>query len=1044
MTVFCCLFLVTGLFATDTDTPLPEGNGVEGVLQAGKKQISGTVVDETGEPVIGANIVEKGTINGTITDASGSFSLNVPASAVLKVSFIGYAEQEVNVGSNSRLQITLVEDSRLIDEVVVIGYGSQKRTSITGAVSSMKAEAVENIPVSNLSNALAGRISGVYVNQASGMPGYSAGIRVRAVNTWKSSGGAPLYVIDGTVTDKSAFDGLDYSEVESITVLKDAASGAVYGARAANGVILVTTKTGKSGKFRLDYNYTYSFDEPAKLPEYATSGDAIRFSNMLRAASGAEPFADDEEVAYYTANDPGKAFFDEVYQNAVLQKHSLSGSGGTDKVRYFLGASYFDQTGFIETLGYRKYNVRSNVDVNFTDDLSGSFKFSFNEGEIQRFAFQEDNSGTFDSQDTGGTLIGRLRYWQCFARPTTTDGHFINTGWIGNSTAFIKEGGTNRTAINNTDFQIGLKYKIPKIDGLSVSGDFNRHIQQSTNKHYEVKPILYDVVKKGSHGLIYTDEIIGSRQSSYPSTQYLGQRQINKKSYQLNFALNYEKTFGEHNVSAFAGYEQSEGFDNTFYGVREQFPLYLNDQFWATSSARSDSYVGGDEYESGRASWIGRLSYQYADKYFLNATVRRDGSMLFAPDYRWGTFPSVSLGWVLSNEGFMQKPFLDFLKLRASWGLAGNDVVGGWAWAEKYQPNGSFMIGTSMLPRVAYGGIVNEQLTWEKTSEYNVGFDSRFLGGVILNMEYYYRHNYDILDSRIASLAASFGGSMPPMNYGKVDAHGIELELGYSGQSKDFSYEIKGNFTYAVNRVIERDVAENVRDVNDPNGRSTDYVAILVSKGILRTQADLDALPADYTIYGKKPILGQLNFEDVSGLTPGVPDGKIDDYDRQVIQGKHYNAPYVYGLNLTGEWKGFGIDVFFQGALGVSKMYNDGDFARRVTTGIRPPVFRLDSWTPDNINAKYPQAVDWEYTADHKESTFWLENGNYVKLQYLSLYYSLPKELLQKAKIANVKFMMAGNNLLTFSPFKYYDPAVSEIRGYPTMRTITLGANITF
>jgi len=1006
-------------------------------------KISGKVTDQAGMSLPGVSVTIKGTTNGTITGTDGRYQLaSVPSDGVLVFSFVGMKTQEVPVGKQAQVNIVLLEETYGIEEIVAIGYGTQKKSSITGAIASMPAEDVENIPVPNLSNALAGRISGVYVNQASGLPGYAASIRVRSVNTWKDTGNDPLYVIDGVISDKSSFDALDYSEVESITVLKDAASGAIYGARAANGVILVTTKTGEAGKFKLDYNYSYSFDRPSQLPDYMNMANAVKFNNMAYAASGQPPFADEEEVAYYNENDPAKDYYDKAYNDAVLQKHSLTGTGGTDKVRYFVGASYFDQTGFIETTGFKKFNIRSNLDIKFTEDLSGTFKFSYNEGETSRFSYQEDNVSTFDTNPEGGFLIGRLLYYLAFTRPMTTDGHFINPGWIGNPLAFIKEGGTNKTTNNNTDFQIGLKYKVPKIDGLSVSGNFSRNLSVSSNKHYEVKPTVYDVVRLGTHGLIYTDEIIGSRKTSYPSKEYLGQRQITNKSYQLNFSVNYEKTFDKHNINAVAVYEQSEGIDNTFYGVRENFPLLQRDQFWATGSSRDDSYVDGSDYEYGRASYIGRLSYQYDEKYFLNATIRRDGSMLFAPGYRWGNFPSVALGWVLSNENFMKEGFFDYLKLRATWGLAGNDAVGGWEWAESFKTNGSYMMGTSMVPRVVYNGIVNGKLTWEKTSEFNIGLDSRILDGLIFNLEYYHRHNYDILDSRIVSLPASFGGSMPPVNYGIVNAEGVEFELGYSGKAGEVNYGVKANLTYAVNKVKEKDVAENVRDVNNPIGRSTDYVACLVSKGIMRTQADIDALPDGYTIYGKQPALGAINFEDVSGLEPGKPDGKIDDYDRQVMKGKHYLPPYTYGLNLTADWKGFGVDIFFQGALGVYKMYNDG-YGRRFHQGVRPPQFWVDSWTPDNIDAKYPQAVTWDYTMDHLESTFWLKKGNYLRLQYANLNYSLPKHVVQAIRLDNVKFLLTGTNLFTISPFDYYDPTLSEIRGYPTMRTITLGVNVT-
>jgi hypothetical protein len=415
--------------------------------------------------------------------------------------------------------------------------------------------------------------------------------------------------------------------------------------------------------------------------------------------------------------------------------------------------------------------------------------------------------------------------------------------------------------------------------------------------------------------------------------------------------------------------------------------------------------------------------------------------MRFGPDYRWGLFPSVQAGWVISKEGFFNTEVIDFLKLRTSLGLTGNDAVGGWAWSESYSTVGSYLF-SALEPQVRYGGIVNRVLTWEKTRDWNIGFDSRFLGGYFLNLEYYNRHNYDILDSRIASLPRSFGGSMPPENYGIVDAHGLELELGYRGSIKEVNYGIQGNFSYATNIVKLRDVAENARDADNPNGRSTDYVKMLVASGMIRTQADLDALPEGYTIYGKKPALGVINFEDVSGLN-GVPDGKIDDYDIQFVKGKHTMAPYTFGLNLTADWKGLGIDVLFQGVAGVSKLYDDG-YSRRFFTGARPPAFWNDSWTPDNVNAAYPQAVTWDYSNDHLASTFWLKNGNYLRLQQVSLKYSLPKNLIKKARIADATFLLSGTNLFTLTKFDYYDPTGESMRSYPTMKTYTLGVNLSF
>lgn len=1003
--------------------------------------IKGTIIDENGNILPGATIAVKGTDKRTIADDMGEFSIEANTGEVLQISFIGFESQEIVVGGQTSISITLKVAGAGLNEVVVVGYGTQKKASVTGAIATIKSDEVKNIPVPNLSSALAGRLSGVYVNQRSGAPGYAPAIRVRSVNTWKSTGNDPLYVIDGVISDKRLFDALDYTEVENVTVLKDAASGAVYGARAANGVILVTTKRGTSGKVQLNYSYSYSVDKPSQIPEYVDAKDMVRLNNHARTYRGIAPMYDDEEVAFFNQNDPAKAWYTLAYIDPVLQRHTVSATGGSDKVKYFLGGTYFDQSAFIKNANFNKYNFRSNLDVNFTKNLSGIFNVSYNQGTRKRFAMQEDLVG-FDVNPEFGNLWGRLLYYLPNVPPKTSDGKFINPGWIGNPLAFVEEGGTNTRVERNVALLLGLNYKIPFVEGLSVSGKYSPNYVATTMKLHELKTTLYDVVRKGTNGAIYTDEIVGSIKSAYPNKERLAKIQEATNNYQLNFSANYQKKFGKHDIDAVLVYEQSEGDYDYFYGVRENFPLVQNDQFWATSAARADGYVNGTEREFGRASFIGRVVYGYDDRYFLNATARRDGSMLFAPDYRWGTFPSVSGSWVMSNENFFQVKNIDFLKIRGSWGVAGNDAVGGWKWAESYGVTGNYVFGTTPMPTVSFNGIVNSKLTWEKTREVNIGLDTRLFSGFSFSAEYFKRHNYDILDSRIASFPNSFGGSMPPENYGIVDAHGYELELGYNGAAGQFGYGIRGNFSYATNKVKLRDVAQNAQDVDNPNGRPTDYMRMLVATDIIRTQKDLDDLPAGYTIYGKPPELGAINFEDVNGQN-GVPDGKIDDYDRQVLKGKHSMNPYTFGLNLNARWKGFAAEIFFQGIAGVSKLYDDG-YGRRFFDGARPPTFWLDSWSPDNIDAKYPQPVTWDYTMDHLPSTFWLKNGSFLRLQYVNLSYALPKSICQKISLSGLNFFVSGTNLLTFSEYKYHDPAVSGMNAYPTMKTFTFGANVSF
>lgn len=1003
--------------------------------------IKGVVTDDKGNVLPGATIAVKGTDKRVVANDAGEYTIQANTGDRLEISFIGFETQEIVVATQTNISITLKVAGSGLNEVVVVGYGTQKKSSVTGAIATIKSDEVKNIPVPNLSSALAGRLSGVYVNQNSGAPGYAPSIRVRSVNTWKSTGNDPLYVIDGVISEKRQFDAMDYTEVENVTVLKDAASGAVYGARAANGVILVTTKRGAAGKVQLNYSYSYSFDKPSQIPEYVGAADMVRLNNYARTNRGIAPMYDEEEVAFFNQNDPAKAWYTLAYKDPELQRHTVSASGGSEKVKYFLGGTFFDQSAFIKNADFKKYNFRSNLDVNFTKNLSGIFNVSYNQGTKTRFAMQEDLVG-FDVNPAFGALWGRLLYYLPNVPPKTSDGKFINPGWIGNPLAFVEEGGTNTRVERNVALLLGLNYKIPFVEGLSVSGKYSPNYVATTMKLHELKTTLYDVVRKGTNGAIYTDEIVGSIKSAYPNKERLAKIQEATNNYQLNFSANYVRKFGKHDVDAVLVYEQSEGKYDYFYGVRENFPLVQNDQFWATSAARNDGYVNGTEREYGRASFIGRVVYSYDEKYFINATARRDGSMLFAPDYRWGTFPSVSAGWVLSKENFFRVKNIDFLKLRGSWGIAGNDAVGGWKWSESYAVTGDYVFGTTPIPRVAYNGIVNSRLTWEKTREVNVGLDARLFNGFSLSAEYFKRHNYDILDSRIASFPVSFGGSMPPENYGIVDAQGYEFELGYNGVAGQFEYGVRGNFSYATNKVKLRDVAQNAQDVDNPNGRPTDYIRMLVATDILRTQKDIDDLPAGYTIYGRQPMLGALNFEDVNGQD-GVPDGKIDDYDRQVLKGKHSMNPYTFGLNLNARWKGIGVELFFQGITGISKLYDDG-YGRRFFDGARPPSFWLDSWSPDNVNAKYPQPVTWDYTVDHLPSTFWLKDGSFLRLQYVNVSYALPKNICQRLTLSGLNFFVSGTNLVTFSKYKYHDPAVAGMNSYPTMKTFTFGANVSF
>ncbi|MGV8136610.1 MAG: TonB-dependent receptor [Mangrovibacterium sp.] len=1003
-------------------------------FQAGQEtlKIKGKVTDSSGAPLPGVTIQVKNTSKGIITSADGSYTLsNVPTDATLVFSFVGMITQEIAVAGKTSIDILMQEETLGIEEVVAIGYGIQKKTTLTGSVTTVKAGELATVPASKLSNVLAGRLSGVYVSQSTGVPGTTSDIRVRSSASWNAS--TPVYVIDGVVRDKHSFDMLDANEVEDITVLKDAASAAIYGSRSANGVILVTTKSGRVGKSTITFSTNYSFETPTsrsdKLDAY-TSG--LLNNEYWQKQTATNWFGEDELDELKKTG--GYNYLDELYQTPSSRNHTVNAEGGNEKIKYYIGGSYLDQGGFLPSLDYSKYNLRSNIDASITDDLTVGLQLSTVYGKKKTF-----NSGNTDLSD----WYGKLDHF-FFYVPIRINGNLVNPGWIGSMVGLIEEGGYNKVDEADIDAQLRVDYKIPFIKGLSVKGIYSKNIATNYTKTYYIQPTLYNYKTTGSTGKIWTDELLSVVKAPYPARESLSNTHIRSNSYQFNVQLLYARMFGKHNIDATAVFEQYDGSNIDFNLTRYDFPLLNKDQFYATSSNAEDSYGSGSESYNGRKSFIGRASYQFNEKYLFSASLRADGSMLFAPGKRWGYFPSVSVGWRLSEEEFFKERFSIFnqFKLRASLGYTGNDAVGGWQWQEAYYPSSDFYFGNSNQKAIRYGGIVNKDLTWEKSRSTNFGLDIATISNIGMSLDFWQRHTYDILGSRVLSLPTTFGGSMPSENYGKMNSYGFEIELNYHNNIGELSYEVQGNFSYATTKVKLADVAEGALDVDNPNGKTLGYTATYISTGIIRTQAELDQLPEGYTIFGAKPALGHLNYEDISGID-GQPDGKIDGYDRKIISNySQGTAPYSAGLNLNLAWKGFTLNTFFQSTFGYQKLYND-NWSRGFPLDARVYAFWNDHWTPDNVDGKYPAMQAPGEPSSSTPSTFWYENGGYIRLKNLSLGYNLPQKWLEKIKIQQTRIYINGTNLFYLSSFGWYDPEISSLASYPNMKTWNLGLSIT-
>ncbi|MBX3255142.1 MAG: TonB-dependent receptor [Chitinophagaceae bacterium] len=1012
---------------------LPEENIVAETAAPPPIDVKGKITDENGNALDGATIRIKGKNKAVQTSINGEYIISdIEENDVLIISFIGFQTQEIAVKGRNDVSIVLKIASTVLDSTVVVGYGNKKKRLFNGAVTSVKSSEIDNIPASNLTNLLAGRMSGVYVSQSTGTPGVASGIRVRSTASWNAN--EPLYVIDGVVRNKAAFDALDPNEVEEVSVLKDAGSAAIYGVRSTNGVIMATTKRGSAQKAVITYNGSVSYEKPTRINKLMDVNKAIQVFNEAYPEDIPSLRFGPDEVAYFKENG-GYNWLDYVYRDPLTHRHALSISGGTDRIKYYIGGSYYNEIGFLDQLKYNKYNLRGNIEARLHRDITVSLGLGNMYDNRERYNFSYDG-GSADLNN----LWYKLLYFH-WNTPPYIDGKPVNPGWLGNSIEMIKNGGYTRQSTQRMDALMTLNYNVHAVPGLSARVSFSKNLTNDYTKEFGKRTNLYNFKPTGSSGKIMSDTLIGTSVSGDPGREYLSNywQKINES--QFNAQASYVKSIGDHNINATVVYEQYTQQYNNLYGARYNFPIILTDQFFATSDNPSDASIGGDELETARLSYIGRLDYDYKQKYILTASVRRDGSTLFAPNKRWGWFPSVLAGWVISEESFFKSKAIDFLKVRASFGMTGSDAVGGWQWQERYVASGGFYFGDRQVKGIQHGGIVNPNLTWEKSKSYNFGANISFLNNFTFSADYWFRNTYNILGARIQSVPVSFGGSMPSENYGKVDSKGYELELGYNAAiTRSLNFFVKGNFSWAANKIKLQDVGQNVRPENNPIGRPLGTISGYLADDILRTQADVDKLPDNYRIIGFVPEIGMLNYVDVSGPNQ-VPDGTIDGYDQRIIY--NYSTPPIsYGLLLRGEWKGLSLEVFFQGLAGHKKYYNDG-YGRKALIGtLLPHSIWNDHWTPENPDAKMPKPrPDW-MNFDNVASSFWLYDASFIRLKNMQLGYNFPVKFIKRAGLRDLKLIASATNLFFISKFKFYDPEVSSAMSYPNMKVFTFGVNV--
>jgi TonB-linked SusC/RagA family outer membrane protein len=1018
------------------------------------KTVTGVVTDfRTGKPVEKATIRVKNGTQSTTTDADGRFTIQVPSSqAVLQISYVGYTAYEVKA-TNSSLNIPLTLVDNKMDEVVVVGYGTKKRVNVLGAVATIKAEEIEDLPVANMGTALIGRVPGIGVNVASGKPGATTTITIRNPTLFAASGrlgltSNPLYVIDGLTVTKEDFDNLDASLVESISFLKDA-SAAIYGASGAKGVVLVTTKKGKPGKAKISYSGYYGTSTAASKPKVLSAyehaqmlNDGFELNNSPLTSRFSQADLD------FLKTNPYPNWYGQLWKPSHLMRHTVNVSGGTDKITFFAGGNYYDEDGNFGDLSVKKYGIRSGMTAKVTESVTANISLNTDYATTNRNTLK--NSGT-DTEDLMARSIFLTPGWV----PLTIKGlpnnwAAINPPGAWNPIGLFGSGGYERNRSQGLSLNASLDYKPLFAKGLTAKVQFGKLNRSGTSKQYFPQYTVYNFIRGGQNSLLFTeDPTTASASSQKVSNDQLSEGSNYSNSYQLIGSLGYAKKIRKHEFDVLVLTEQTEAESNTYLTTRTKQQIPNVDQFFAFDASTTVIQTGSPS-ESGKRSYMGRLNYTFDDKYLLEFVGRYDGSANFPADNRWGFFPALGLGWKVNEEKFFREnvKFINTLKLRANFGLIGEDRIQGYQYIARFTQTTGMLFGTTVTNGLDPNIYPNPDITWEKARTQNYGLDATFLDNhMSFSVDVWNRHTYDGFDDLVSvSLPYTVGIAAGLKNYGIQENWGTEFTIGYRGSiTRDLKFNADLNFGNSDNQIIQSYYSPSrfglITEYADvPTGKSSSKYSSsnygYIAKGIIRTQAEVDALLAknpNYKIGGQKPQVGYLDYEDKNS------DGVIDDND---IVPMYENIASKLGIGFTFglSYKAFKLNTNLSLAIG-GKKFVDTEARKVPTTTQSAPDFWKDHWTPENPNAKYPRA---DAPLAKENSTFWALDGTTGRINNMVLSYAMPKRISDKYNIPSFRVLVSGTNLWTIAnPFKYKDPSTGNFAAYPTLRTISVGLNAT-
>lgn len=1008
-------------------------------LFAQGKLITGKVIDQAGEGLIGANVVEKGTNNRATTDSKGEFKITLSrASGTLQVSYIGYTNREVVVRNQSAIIITMSSDDTKLDDVVVVGYGTQKKASVVGAISQVKAEELQQSSTPNLTNAIAGRVAGVITVMGSGKPGSDdAEIFVRGMATTNST--SPLVLVDGLEREWRQIDPVD---IETFSVLKDASATAVYGVRGANGVILITTKRGIKGKPVLSISTQSAIQQPIRTPKYLRSYDFAVLTNEALTNDGKPAEYSDSDLQHYLLGDSPYTHPDNDYYNDFVKKSSwqqmtnVNARGGNDVLAYFISANHLHQEGLYKEFPNSKYETNTNFErYSFRSNLDFTVNPTLKVGVDLTGRFEVRKQPNF-----GEDLFDKIRRlppnWQAYINPDGTIGGRSDETRLAPYALLSQFGNRNRnTNVLEGAFKVNQDLAVIT-KGLSFRSLIGFNSNYQSRRDIIEKPELWEYNRFANYNKNKSPTEIAIETGKGP-----GRRRISFEG-----SLNYNRNFGVHAITGMVLYQQSQYYD-------------------------------GGSIPTGYLGWVGRATYAFRQKYLFEVNAGYNGSKQFNANKRYGFFPAVSLGWVPSEEAFWKNniEFVNYLKIRGSYGEIGNDKIGdfNYLYEQKYnrapdEDGWKYIWGENAYSErgIIEGQPGNSNVTWERAKKANIGFDARMLNNKIsVTLDVFYEKRRDILAipysvpllfgmNNPQGSTRKDGQGLPPENIGQVSNKGFDFEVGFNDKIGTFNYYVKGNFTYARN-IIEKIDEEGKRyDWQKIEGKAIGQHFGLTDIGLYSmNDFELDA-NGHLMLEGGFPILkkgmpipsfgvvypGDIKYKDLNG------DGIIDSYDNGAI-GRAKVPEYIYGISFGGSYKNFDISVLFQGAGGADMYFKEDAVWEFFAVG-KVMEHHLGRYNPNDPssweNATYPRLHPSENTNNHQKNTRWLFSRNYIRLKNMEIGYSLPKSALSRTKISSARLFVNGTNLLTFDKMLNWDPeSGSEVgSSYPQLRTWNIGARL--